>query len=65
MGIYFNPGNEGFRKAAGSKIYIDKSGLLNITNELFSEEKNCVSVSHARRFGKSQAAEMIEAIECV
>ncbi len=60
MGIYFNPGNEGFRKAAGSKIYIDKSGLLNITNELFSEEKNCVSVSHARRFGKSQAAEMLE-----
>ena len=37
MGIYFNPGNEGFRKAAGSKIYIDKSGLLNFTNELFRE----------------------------
>ncbi len=61
MGIYFNPENEGFRKAAESEIYIDKSGLLNITNKLLHEEKNCISVSHARRFGKSQAARMIDA----
>ena len=61
MGIYFNPGNEGFRKAAESEIYIDKTGLINVTNKLLNEEKNCISVSHARRFGKSQAAEMLEA----
>ena len=60
MGIYFNPGNEGFRKAAKSEIYIDKTGLINVTNKLLNEEKNCISVSHARRFGKSQAAEMLE-----
>ncbi len=60
MGIYFNPGNEGFRKAAKSEIYIDKTGLINVTNKLLNEEKNCISLSHARRFGKSQAAEMLE-----
>ena len=28
MGIYLNPGNEGFRKAVNSQIYVDKSGLI-------------------------------------
>ena len=61
MGTYFNPSNEGFRKSAQDEIYIDKSGLLNILNKKLRAEKNCISVSHARRFGKSQAAEMIDA----
>ena len=60
MGIYFNPGNEAFRKDAKSEIYIDKTGLINVTNKLLNEEKNCISVSHARRFGKSQAARMLK-----
>ena len=61
MGTYFNPSNEGFRKSAKDEIYIDKSGLLNILNRKLGTEKNCISVSHARRFGKSQAARMIDA----
>ena len=61
MGTYFNPSNEGFRKSAKDEIYIDKSGLLNILNRKLGAEKNCISVSHARRFGKSQAARMIDA----
>ena len=61
MGTYFNPSNEGFRKSAKDEIYIDKSGLLNILNRKLGAEKNCIAVSHARRFGKSQAAEMIDA----
>ena len=61
MGTYFNPSNDGFRKSAQDEIYIDKSGLLNILNKKLRAEKNCISVSHARRFGKSQAAEMIDA----
>ena len=44
MGIYFNPGNEGFRKAAESEIYIDKTGIINVTNKLLNEEKNCIPV---------------------
>ncbi len=61
MGTYFNPSNEGFKKSAYDEIYIDKSGLLNFLNKKLRAEKNCISVSHARRFGKSQAAEMIDA----
>jgi len=61
MGIYFNPGNDGFRKSAEDELYVDKTGLLNITNKYVNSEKNCIAVSHARRFGKSQAASMLEA----
>ena len=61
MGIYFNPGNDGFRATAGSRIYVDKTGLLEFTNHVLCSEENCISLSHARRFGKSQAARMLEA----
>lgn len=61
MGTYFNPGNRAFRKSAEDEIYIDKTGLLNITNKALNSENNCIALSHARRFGKSQAACMIEA----
>lgn len=61
MGTYFNPNNESFTKAVRSRIYIDKTGLLNELNALLCTEGNCVAISHARRFGKSQAAGMIDA----
>ncbi len=61
MGTYFNPSNEGYFQAVNSRIYIDKTLMIDILNSrLFTEEK-CISVSHARRFGKSQAARMIDA----
>lgn len=28
MGTYFNPGNESFTKDCKSRIYVDKTGLL-------------------------------------
>ena len=34
MGIYLNPGNEGFRESIRSRIYVDKTGLIACTNEL-------------------------------
>ena len=61
MGIYFNPMNESFRKDTRNQIYIDKTELLTYLNKLIGGSDNCVSVSHARRFGKSQAAGMIDA----
>lgn len=61
MGTYFNPTNESFQKAINSRIYIDKTGLLEHTNAVLCTEENCIAVSHARRFGKSQAAGMIDA----
>ena len=61
MGIYFNPGNESFKIAINSRIYVDKTGLLELLNSRINSEERCIAVSHARRFGKSQAAGMIDA----
>lgn len=61
MGIYFNPRNASFRKDRNYKIYVDKTELLGYLNELLETPRNCVAVSHARRFGKSHAAGMIDA----
>ena len=61
MGVYFNPGNESYRRARNSSIFIDKSGLLDFLNKRISTEYNCIAVSHARRFGKSHAAGMVDA----
>ena len=32
MGLYFNSGNTGFYNAVNSKIYVDKTKLLEYTN---------------------------------
>ena len=61
MGIYFNPGNASYRMALNSRIYVDKTGLLEVLNSKMGSEERCVAISHARRFGKSQAAGMIDA----
>ena len=28
MGVYFNPSNASFRQARNSRIYVDKTGLI-------------------------------------
>ena len=61
MGLYFNPGNSSFQSAVRSRIYIDKTGLLSLLNSRILTEDKCIALSHARRFGKSQAAGMIDA----
>ena len=61
MGVYFNPDNDSFKQAVRGPIYVDKTGLLEELNQLLSTERKCVAISHARRFGKSQAAGMIDA----
>lgn len=59
MGIYFNPGNEGFKRVLRSKIYIDKTDLLEYTNSVLETEQSYICISRPRRFGKSIAAEML------
>ena len=61
MGTYFNPGNESFTKDTNNRIYIDKTGLLEFMNSRIGSSENCLAISHARRFGKSQAAGMLDA----
>lgn len=61
MGIYLNPGNEGFRKAIRSEIYVDKTGLIAYTNKYLDTEQQYICVSRPRRFGKSMALKMLAA----
>ena len=61
MGVYFNPNNESFTGDKKSKIYIDKTELLEYLNEILGTSSRYLAVSHARRFGKSHAAGMIDA----
>ena len=59
MGIYLNPGNEGFKRALRSQIYVDKSELIQVTNTVLGTEQEYLCVSRPRRFGKSMAANML------
>ncbi len=43
MGIYLNPGNEGFAEALRSEIYVDKTGLIQHTNRYVSTEQKFLS----------------------
>lgn len=61
MGIFFNPGNGSFTKDRNYEIYVDKTELLKYLNRAIGTPGNCIAVSHARRFGKSHAAGMIDA----
>ena len=61
MGIYLDPGNNKFRRAVNSDIYVDKTGLIKYTNSIVDTLQSCVCVSRPRRFGKSMAADMLTA----
>lgn len=61
MGIYLNPGDDGFRESIRSEIYVDKTGLIACTNRLLDTKEKFVCVSRPRRFGKSMALEMLSA----
>lgn len=61
MGIYLNPGNNKFKRAVNSDIYVDKTGLIKYTNSIVNTLQSCVCVSRPRRFGKSMAADMLTA----
>lgn len=61
MGIYLNPKNIGFKEALNSEIYVDKSMIINCTNNILQTKQKYVCVSRPRRFGKSMTAEMLTA----
>lgn len=61
MGIYLNPGNDGFREAVHSEIYVDKTELIAFTNKYESTEQKFICVSRPRRFGKSMTLKMLAA----
>ncbi len=61
MGVYLNPGNNGFKQAINSKIYVDKTALIQYTNESIDTMQRFICISRPRRFGKSMTANMLAA----
>jgi len=61
MGIYLNPGNDGFMEAIRSEIYVDKTDLIKYTNKYLNTMEKYICVSRPRRFGKSMALNMLAA----
>ena len=61
MGIYLNPGNEDFQQALNSKIYVDKSLLIERTSRVLHTKQKYICVSRPRRFGKTMALNMLSA----
>ena len=61
MGIYVNPENTKFIKKLNSKIYVDKSLMINELNELIETDDGFVCMSRARRFGKTMMTNLMSA----
>ncbi len=61
MGIYVNPGDSMFRFSLNSKIYVDKSPMINELNELIGTDERFLCMSRARRFGKTMMTNLMSA----
>ena len=61
MGRFVNPDNSAFQVALNSKIYMDKTGLLEYTNSVLDTPEAYICNSRPRRFGKSYTANMLAA----
>ena len=61
MGKYVNPGNEAFRRVVKTGKYVDKSGMIEFTNNIINDLRPLICFSRPRRFGKSIAAHMLAA----
>ena len=61
MGIFLDPGNGAFKTSVDSKIYVDKTGIIEYTNEVLCTDNAFICNSRPRRFGKSITANMLAA----
>ena len=63
MGTYINPGNDGFARIL-ERRYVDKTGIIALTNDVAGSAESLVCVTRPRRFGKSFAAQAVAAYYC-
>ena len=61
MGRFVNPGNGAFQDVLNSRIYVDKTGLLEYINSVIDTTEKFICNSRPRRFGKSITADMLTA----
>ena len=53
MGRYLNVTTKGFQESVQSEIYVDKTGIIALLNQMVDTEQKYVCVSRPRRFGKT------------
>ena len=63
MGRFVNPDSSAFQVALNSRIYVDKTGLIEYTNSVLDTTNAYICNSRPRRFGKSYAANMLAALQ--
>ena len=61
MGRFVNPDNSAFQAALNSRIYVDKTGMIEYMNRVLETTDAYICNSRPRRFGKSYAANMLAA----
>ena len=61
MGRFVNPDNSAFQVALNSRIYVDKTGMIEYMNRVLDTTDAYICNSRPRRFGKSYAANMLAA----
>ena len=61
MGRFVNTNNSAFQNAINGEIYVDKTGLIDLTNRFLGTPQEFICNSRPRRFGKSMAANMLAA----
>ena len=61
MGRFVNPDNSAFQVALNSRIYVDKTGMIEYMNHVLDTTDAYICNSRPRRFGKSYAANMLAA----
>ena len=59
MGVYVNPGNNGFKELIKSGNYIDKTGMISYVNSVLNTRNKEICFTRPRRFGKTCAADML------
>ncbi len=60
MGIYINRGSVGFQDYTNGE-YVDKTGMIAFVNSTINTPEKLMCVTRPRRFGKSAAAQMLNA----
>lgn len=61
MGKYVNPDNKAFHRIVKTGKYVDKTGIIDFTNNIINDLRPLICFSRPRRFGKSIAAHMLTA----
>ena len=61
MGTYLNPDNDKFLEYFNDDIFVDKSGIINVTNDSLNKTRKYMCVTRPRRFGKTLTLNMLNA----